>query len=239
MSPSLSCIAVRPYLESFADGELRGDLLRRVSAHIEACAACGGVVDGVRDLGGLLRGGRSVDADLPDLAGLADGIVSRIRAEERESWRGKFERATDDLHWVLVGAGSIAAAFCSVLLVSVVMHASVEQRTDSLAAMLNTMSVAPPVLGQATVVPANIVGSGGSDDVEFANLTEVNRAGHVMSLEPLSLGNEISASDAQLLVNQLRGLRFTQQTGRSMTDPDARRFIWLYSATEVRPKKVL
>ena len=59
--------------------------------------------------------------------------------------------------------------------------------------------------------------------------------GHVMSLQPLPLGNDVSAPDAQPLVNQLRGLRFTQQTERTnMTDPDARLFVWLYTATEVR-----
>ena len=241
MSSTLNpCLTVRPYLEAFADGELRGDLLRRVSHHVEACVMCGDVVESVRDLGSLLR--EKPEAELSDLAGLADGVVSRIRAEAHESWRGTLERATDDLHWVLVGAGSIASAFLTVLVVSVVMQSSVEQRADSLAAMLKTMTVSPPSLGGATIVPSSLVGSAGpgaADDVEFVNLTEVNRAGHVMSLLPVPNKNEISASDAQVLVNQLRGLRFTQQTGRSMTDPDARQFIWLYSATEVRAKKVL
>ncbi len=241
MSRQLSpCGAVQPHLEAFADGELRGDALRRVSQHLDSCGICVAVVDDVRGVGDALRAAHASDEDLADLAGLADGVVSRVRAEDRESWRGKFERATDDLHWVLVGAGSIAAAFFTAMSVSIVMQSSVEQRADSLAAILNTMTVSPPLLGRATVVPASIVGPGGSDDVEFVNLTEVNRAGHVMSLQPLSLDSELSASDAQLLVNQLRRLRFTQQTEqRNMTDPDARRFIWLYSATEVRPKKVL
>ena len=234
------CMAVQPHLEAFADGELRGDVLRRVSQHIEDCDLCGAFVAGVQSIGGALRGAQAQDPDPSMLAGLADGVVSRIRAEERESWRGTFERATDDLHWVLVGVGSIAAAFFTAMSVSVVMQSSVEQRADSLASMLNTMSVSPPQLGGATIVPASmvpdsIVGPNGADDVEFANLTEVNRAGHVTSLQPVSLGNEISASDAQLLGNQLRELRFARQTERSnMTDPEARRFVWLYTATEVR-----
>jgi hypothetical protein len=243
--PSSSCLFVQPHLEAFADGELRGNVLRRVSDHIESCLSCGALVEGVKQVGDLMRGTQLHDADLADLAGLADGVVSRVRAEERESWRGKLERATDDLHWVLVGAGSIAAAFFTAMSVSVVMHSAVEQRADSLAAMLNSMTVSLPQLGRSTIVPDSlspdsIVGANGEDDVEFANVAEVNRAGHVMSLQPLSLGEEISASDAQSLVNQLRGLRFSQQTERAnMTDPDARIFIWLYTATEVRAKKTL
>lgn len=237
--PLSPCVAVQPHLEAFADGELRGDVLRRVSQHLDRCDVCSTVVERVELVGDTLRSGHPHDADGADLAGLADGVVSRIRAEARESWRGTFERATDDLHWVLVGAGSIAAAFFTAMSVSIVMHSSVEQRADSLASMLNTMSVSPPQLGGATIVPVSIVpdsivGANGEDDVEFANLAEVNRAGHVTSLQPLPLGNDINASDAQALVIQLSGLRFAQQTERSMTDPDARQLIWLYTAIEVR-----
>jgi hypothetical protein len=238
INQSPACATVLPHLEAFADGELRGDVLRRVSQHVEACANCSDLVDGVQAIGTTLRGTQPLDPDPTFLAGLADGVVSRIRAEERESWRGKLERATDDLHWVLVGAGSIAAAFCTALSVTVVLQSSVEQREDSLAAVLTSMSVSPPQLGGATIVPASlapdsIVGVNGEDDVEFANLAEVNRAGHVMSLLPL--GNDTNASESKVLVDQLRGLRFAQQTQRTnLTDPAARQFIWVYTATEVR-----
>jgi hypothetical protein len=236
----LSCLAVQPHLEAFADGELRGDMLRRVSLHLETCDACGAVVAGVQGIGDVLRGRQLHDADFADLAGLADGVVSRVRAEDRESWRGKLDRATDDLHWVLVGAGSVASAFLTALVVTVVMHSSVEQRADSLAAVLNTMTVQPPQLGGTTIVPASVapaslVRGHGEEDVEFANLPEVNRAGLVTNLQPLPLGKAVNVREAQLLGNQLRGLRFSQQAERnSFTDPDARQVVWLYTATKVR-----
>lgn len=245
MNQPVACGTVLPHLEAFADGELRGDVLRRVTQHIESCGSCSGFVEGVQSIGETLRGRQLDDRgeqlqefDPSVLAGLADGVVSRIRAEDRESWRGKFERATDDLHWVLVGAGSIAAAFFTVMSVTVVMQSSVEQRADSLAAVLTSMSASPPQLGGATIVPDSvapdsIVGANGEDDVEFANLAEVNHAGHVMSLQPLPLG-DVSASDAQALGNRLRGLRFAETERANLTDPDARQVIWLYTATEVR-----
>lgn len=232
-----ACVAVQPHLEAFADGELRGDALRRVSQHIEVCEHCSAWVDGVQGLGESLRGVVPADPDPTVLAGLADGVVSRIRAEEHESWRGMFQRATDDFHWVVVGAGSIGAAFLTALSVSVVMNSSVEQRADSLASVLNT-AASPPQLRAVTIMPASlapdsIVGANGEDDVEFANLAEVNRAGHVMSLRPVRFVNDMSPSDAQPVVNQLRGLRFAQPE-RSSLDPDARQFVWLHTATEVR-----
>lgn len=233
-----TCLAVQPHLEAFVDGELRGDVLRRVSEHVEDCRDCRAFADSVESVGSVLRGGLSADADLEELAGLADGVVSRIRAEERESWRGKFERATDDLHWVVVGAGSVAAAFLTALSVSVVMYSSVEQRADSLASVLNTAG-SPPQIVFTTIMPASlapdsIVGANGEDDVEFANLAEVNPEGHVMSLQRVPLiSNDISASDAQPVVNQLRGVRFAQPE-RTSLDPDSRQFIWLHTATEVR-----
>src|SRR6185436_8446476 len=107
-----ACLTVLPYLEAFADGELRGNTLRRVSEHVEHCDACGSIVEDVQGLGETLRARETPDADL---AGLADGVVSRVRAEDRESWRGKLERATDDLNWVMVGAGSIAAEFMTAM----------------------------------------------------------------------------------------------------------------------------
>lgn len=241
MNQTVACGWVQPHLEAFADGELRGDVLRRVSQHVEACGSCSDLVDSVHSIGETLRISQPQEPAPTVLAGLADGVVSRVRAEERESWRGKFERATDDLHWVVVGAGSVAAAFLTALSVTVVMYSSVEQRSDSLASVLNT-AAAPPQLGGVTIMPASlapdsIVGVNGGDDVEFANLAEVNRAGHVMNLQHVPLGNDLSESDAQPVVNQLRSLRFAQPE-RTSLDPDARQFVWLHIATEVRGREM-
>jgi len=239
MNSPTTCAAVRPHLEAFADGELRGDTLRRVAQHLESCVTCESVIEDVRGVGEILRGDQAAELDLTALAGLADGVVSRVRAEDRESWRGKFERATDDLHWILVGAGSLASAFLTALSVTVVMQSAVVQRADSLASVLNTMTDLPPQLGHATIVPSSIapdsiVGANGEGDVEFANLTEVNRAGHVTSLQPIALGDGNNPADSQTVSNQLRDLRFAQSERSNLTDPEVRQLVWLYTATEVR-----
>jgi hypothetical protein len=234
----MNCLSIRAHLEAFADGELRGDALRRVSKHVESCASCANDVAETRSLGDALRSRVAPGSADEDLAGLADGVVSRIKAEARESWRARFDRAFDDLHWVVVGAGSMAAAFISLLLVSAVFQSAVVQRDDSLAAMLNTFGSPAPRLRFTTVLPASLT-SLPTDDLQMVNLAVVTEDGRVMSLYPVSSVNSPASStdrqDDQVVMHQLSGLRFSHQD-RQMVDPAERRFVWLYSVTEVRGK---
>ena len=227
-----TCASVRVHLHAFADGELRGDTLRAVSHHMASCGSCSDRVREISDIGGCLRLCVANQPDSPDLAGLADGVVSRIRAEAHESWRGLFERATDDLHWVLVGVGSVAAAFISALIVSVVVQSGVGQRGDSLAAMLNTLAIDPPTLGR----PTNSLGDLAAltlDDQTMTSLAEVNDDGHVSHIRMLS---SLDERDAAILMAQTRRMRFVQHLDRRMTDPTGRQVVLLFSATEVRGK---
>lgn len=234
----LGCQSAQAHLGALADGELRGDLLRAVSHHVEACADCAAEVEVITSIGLELRRGGDASGESSDLAGLADGVVSRIRAEEHESWRGVFERAADDLHWVVVGAGSLAAAFVSALIVSVVIQSALVYRDDSLAGLLANLA-APPGLGDAAV-PSAIESIGrASDDVHMASLAEVNGDGDVLTLVPLpgqDLVPSMDKAEAARLIGAMRRMRFVQQD-RVMTDPGPRRFVWLFSATEVRGNK--
>ena len=225
-----SCAAVMPHLHAFADGELRGETLRGVSQHVDHCESCSDRVVEIGDLGDLLRQTAVVDADPADLAGLADGVVSRIRAEDHESWRGMLERATDDLHWVMVGVGSVAASFVSAVIVSVVIQSGIGQRADSVAALLNTLAMeAPPTLGYQ-IIPDSF-GDAAANGVQLASLVEVNDDGHQLSLQLLG---GIDKKDAAILA-EMRRMRFQHQLEqRRITDPDGRQFIWLVSKTEVR-----
>jgi predicted anti-sigma-YlaC factor YlaD len=227
-----SCAAVCGHLNAFADGELRGDLLREVSSHLESCVSCASSVDEITQLGSLLRDAVNSQAETPDLAGLADGVVSRIRAEEHESWRGILERATGDLHWALVGVGAVVAAFISVLIVSGVVQSGVGRRGDSLAAMLNTLAATPPpALGRSTDDLAAL----GIDNLTLASLAEVNDAGHVAYLHVLSGMNE---REAAIILTEVRRMKFAEQPDqdRRMTDPTGRQVVLLFSTTQVRGK---
>jgi len=230
-----SCAAVRVHLNALSDGELRGDVLRGVSQHVESCRPCSESVAAIGELGQVLRAGVALRAEPVDLAGLADGVVSRIGAEDHESWKGMFERATEDLHWVLVGVGSVAAAFISALVVSVVVQSSVGQRGDSLAAMLNTLAATPPELGNSVRTPGDLAALG-IDDVQLTSLAEVNDDGQVLHLKMLS---DLDERDAAILFAEFRRMRFTEQQNRRMTDPTGRQVVLVFAATEVRGKKIL
>ena len=224
-----SCAAVRSYLNAFADGELRGDLLRGVSQHVETCDACSPAVLEIGDLGNMLRSGLMLQTEPAVLAGLADGVVSRVRAEEHESWHGIFARATEDLHWVMVGVGSVLAAFTSALIVSLVVQSGLGQRGDSLAALLNSLATTPSEMSR-TPTAAEFAALG-IDDVQLASLADVND--HVRSLKLLS---NLEERDVEILVAELRRMKFVQQQNRRMTTPGGRQVVIVFSATEVRGK---
>ena len=131
---------VRALLGAFADGELPGVDRIRVSTHVEQCRECASELDAIASIGGSLRLA-AAHAPAPELAGLASGVVTRVRAESAQSWRGLFERAIQDWRWALVGAGSVAATFVSTLLVSaIVWEGPSAQRDDSLAARMRNLS---------------------------------------------------------------------------------------------------
>jgi hypothetical protein len=135
-----ACRRVRRCLGAFADGELPGVERLRVSQHLADCTPCAEEHKAIRDLGEMLRANALAAPAWVDLNGLAGGVISRVRAEDAQSWRAMLARAVEDWHWAIVGGGSIAAAFISVLFVSVVCwFGPTPTREDSLAAMLNNL----------------------------------------------------------------------------------------------------
>jgi anti-sigma factor (TIGR02949 family) len=116
------CDSVRDDLDAFADGELRGDDLRYVALHIDACVRCSEEVDIRRTVGGMIRESASQWQQVQPPAGLASDVVTRVRAESALSWRALINRSVEDWQWVIVGGGATVATcllmfFCSAVLV--------------------------------------------------------------------------------------------------------------------------
>jgi anti-sigma factor RsiW len=132
-----TCASVRKHLGGYADGELESVLRHRVSAHLAGCDACGEALQEIRAIGDLLRTDAVAPVDHTELAGLAAGVISRVRAEEAQSWRAMVRRATGDWHWALVGSGAVTAAVASIAIVAAIWQfVPGHGREDSLAAML-------------------------------------------------------------------------------------------------------
>jgi hypothetical protein len=131
---TLEC-AVHRDLAAFVDGELRGPSVLEVLHHLDECPACAAEVAYLRSIGDTMRQTMPSESLPPELEGLASTVVSRTRAESAESWPGILRRAQEDWHWVIVGAGAIAATFVSTLVLSVILAFGPKpDRADSLSA---------------------------------------------------------------------------------------------------------
>jgi hypothetical protein len=142
MSPP-SCESVRPHLGAFVDDELTGRERLQVVSHMERCTSCATEAEDLRGLGAGLRSA-AASRPVPAFAGLASGVIGRVRAERAQSWRAMFERAVGDWHWVVVGAGSVLATTITTSVVWLVLwFGPAPERADSLAALLNNLSTSP------------------------------------------------------------------------------------------------
>jgi hypothetical protein len=128
-------------LGAFVDGELSGAARLRVSQHLTTCAACSDEAAAMSELGDALRVAEASMSLPADLDGMAGGVISRIRAERAESWRGFADRLVDGWHYAIVGAGSVAAAFASIAVVSMMLEfGPTPERDDSLAALISNLN---------------------------------------------------------------------------------------------------
>jgi len=143
---SADCDLIRDDLDAFADGELRGDDLRRVSQHIDSCRYCTDEVHARRSVGESVRGALRLNtAAVP--AGLASGVVARVRAESSLSWRAMLNRAVEDWHWAIVGGGAVSATFVSALFCSALLvFGTTAPQTDSLSALGTRLRESPGVM---------------------------------------------------------------------------------------------
>ena len=138
-----TCESVRAHFGALVDGELPGRERLTVLAHLDACGRCAGEVDELRGLGSELRDAAALQP-IPELAGLASGVIGRVRAEGAQSWRAMFERAVGDWHWVVVGAGSILATTLTTSIVWLVLwFGPAPVREDSLAALIDNLTTSP------------------------------------------------------------------------------------------------
>jgi len=144
---SADCDLIRDDLDLFVDGELRGEELRRVSQHIEACRHCTDEIEARRNVGVSVREALLLSQSLQVPQGLASGIVTRIRAESAQSWRALFGRAVEDWHWAIVGGGAVAATFVSALICSALLvFGTVAPRAGSLSALGTSLRESPGAL---------------------------------------------------------------------------------------------
>jgi hypothetical protein len=246
----LTCAAVRRRLAAYYDRELPVAEQIAVESHVNDCPPCARELRELERIGDSLRLGVA-PSPAADWAGLAPGVISRMCAENEESFRGRAARLMEDLHFVWIGlASTVASLLCAAIALGTVASAA-QERHDSLAAVFAVMAAPsgsdlnPARLDWRYRVPSvpqdsmfqqtlerRVLADGMSDvDSMLAVSAVVTRDGSVADLSVLrtSSGREhvtslLSAiSQARLQPAELEG------------SPIAVNLVWLVAQTTVRP----
>jgi hypothetical protein len=138
----LTCASTRRRLQAFHDGELAVTEQIAVSAHIDWCDGCAGLLDDYRVVGSALQAlapGRAMLSR--DEAGVyISAVVSRMQAEEDASLFSTIRLMFEDMHLVYAGLGAATAtAICVVIMLGMMRFATTD-RPDSLAAVMTVLA---------------------------------------------------------------------------------------------------
>lgn len=251
----MTCSSVRRHLEAFHDQELPVRQLIDIENHVGACPPCGRELGGLRTIGeGLRLAAAPGPAD--DWTGLQPGVISRMRAEQYESFGARVSRGIDDVHLVWIGLASAAATLVLAGSILSILH-SAPDRKDSLAAyfamlgaeagsdmnpaaldgrglQLGPTPVQVPTVPQDGVVYATLERSPMSEEVMIPLSAKVTKEGRVENVEMLNV--EASPTQIHDIVDALsRGRLEPAQHGNA---PVAVNLVWLFANTTVRPGKM-
>jgi anti-sigma factor RsiW len=139
------CRIVRRDVGPFIDGELTLSRRAAVARHLAVCDSCARLAHAIGVVGETLRGVPEID--LPPFEGLTANVITRVRAEAAQSWTSLLGRAFDDWHWAIVGSGSLAATFASVMVLSLMLSfGPAPARADSLSALMTNLGSPAGVL---------------------------------------------------------------------------------------------
>lgn len=248
------CRTIRTRLGAFVDGELSGGERLMVTSHLRECVPCEREADELRDLGAALRAEAPV-TDASAVRGLAAGVVSRLAAEQSQSWRTRVYTLFEDWHWVMIGTGSlIGTAACTLLVASVLLFGPRPQRAGSLASLLATADesagtlfvVASPAgdsnvsmfmqfagsrpTAGPTMVPPTL---GMADEAALtSSMTDmITRGGRVIELSAMTATQR---HDIEALLDDIRSRRLRDP--HSTTGPVTVHGMWLVTETSVSAK---
>jgi hypothetical protein len=243
----LTCAAVRRRLAGYYDRELPVPELIAVEAHVKDCPPCSRELRALQAIGdGLRLAAAPGPAD--DWTGLAPGVISRMRAEDNESWSARAGRLFEDLHLVWIGlASATATVLCGGVVLGMLHFASAE-RQDSLGAVIAMMAAPPgsdlnplsfnivmraPSLPTTGGVVIDTLESRASDeDLVFAVSAVVSREGRVSDVSVLTDGYDRQQVDEILNAISRGRLEPAQFAG----SPVAVNLVWLVAQTTVRGK---
>jgi hypothetical protein len=245
----LTCAAVRRRLEAFHDRELPITDLIAFECHLKDCPPCARELRELEDIRDVLRSA-AVPGPAEEWAGVAPGVLSRMLAENEDSWRARGGRLMEDLHFVWIGLASTAASLlCAAIALGTVASASTERR-DSLAGVFAVMAAPSgsdlnparldwryrvPSVPQDGVVQrtleSNILGQSDLDTM-LALSAVVNRDGSVADV--LVLKNDRDREHITSILDAISQARL--EPAELAGSPVAVNLVWLVAQTTVRPR---
>ena len=239
MTP-LSCSSVRRCLTAFHDRELPVQALIAIEAHLEGCPPCAREAERLEQIGDALRFGATVlQGEAEDLAGLEPGVISRMNAEDAESWSACLGRTFEDMHLVWIGLSSaMATVICSALALAC-LHYAAPERDDSLAGIIAAMASSKANLVRQVpadtyddVVANALVRTMSEDEVVSALAAVVTREGRLIDLRATGGFDRQEIID---LMNAASAARFDQTNGRQLPV----NMVWILAHTTVRGDKTV
>ena len=241
-----TCSSVRRRLAAFYDRELPISELIAIESHVADCPPCSSELKVLRAVGTMLRKA-AAPGPADDWTGLQSGVISRMRAEEHESWTARTRRMFDDMHLVWIGlAAAVATIVCGSVALGVVHFASPE-REDSLASMIQVISAPSgsdlnpvkndkflqvPTVPERGAIEFMLAQPMTRDEVVLALNAVVTQDGRVSGVSVLS--TEPHPREVNPILSALSSARF--EPGRMGTAPVAVNLVWLLAHTTVKAK---
>jgi predicted anti-sigma-YlaC factor YlaD len=139
---AFNCAATRRRLDAFHDRELPAADEIAVSAHLDRCAECAAMSDGIQAVAAAMRMLAPGRVALPneEAAAFNVAMMTRLKAEHDASLGARVRLMFDDLHLLYVGVSATVAATVCLMVMMGMMRFATDSRPDSLAAILNVMA---------------------------------------------------------------------------------------------------
>jgi hypothetical protein len=256
MTP-LSCAVALENLEAFYDDELPVDRKIAVSSHLDQCESCASALAELESLGSSLRSGAPGRVPLPcdEAAGHVSAIVNRVKVENDASLAMRVRELFDDRHILYAGLGAAAATVACLVIMLSMMRFATKERSDSLAGMMNVLSVPVveehPLVIRPIVVDARVMmpraldsmfSSGDFGDEVLALSGVVTTEGRLANLAVLDANSDVdmpmAASDAKRYESLFAAVSRVQfEPVIKEGNPVAVNMVWFVANTTVRGRK--
>ncbi len=234
-----ACWQVRRQLSAFHDGELPvGDQIA-VQAHLRECPACAAEARELDDLGNCLRTGALSVGVQPDVwEGLPSSVVSRMKAEDAESFSGRTGRVFEDLHFVWAALGATGSTVACLALIFAIFYYAIASPAGS---NRNPMVVGPTMNLPSAAQDAFPTAT--TEDLVLALDAVVTREGRIARLqlipEPGTRLQKPSEAERQAVITLLDAIskaRFNPARFSGSPVPVAVNMVWLYASLTVKGK---